>query len=83
MHGFLTAGAAEGGLFLLVTAFGTDESHASHPRAQARIPPTKKAVAKEPNQIATLSFQDRSLKIIITEAMQGTNRVIVTRETRV
>ena len=42
---------------------------------RATMPATRNAVTNVPTQAATAYLAPRSLRIIITEAMQGTNRV--------
>jgi|GEM_PF-5309378 len=54
-----------------------------HIRICERIPPTRKAPTHVPNQTIMASFAPRSLSITISEAMQGTNNVMVTSATTI
>lgn len=54
-----------------------------HIRICERIPPTRNAPTHVPNQTIMASFAPRSLSITINDAMQGTNRVIVTSATTI
>jgi hypothetical protein len=54
-----------------------------HIRICDRIPPTRNAPTHVPNHTIMASFVPRSLSMTMSDAMQGTNNVIVTSDTTI